>query len=46
MIGRAAYSTPFMFSDFDRIFYNKPNPGYSRKEILSMWGDYGDSYLD
>jgi len=36
MIGRAAYYNPWMFSDFDRVFYNKSNLGYSRKEILQV----------
>lgn len=36
MLGRAAYETPWMFSDIDRRFYNKKNPGFNRKEILKV----------
>ncbi|KAL4453050.1 hypothetical protein ABPG73_005956 [Tetrahymena malaccensis] len=41
MLGRAAYETPWLFSDMDRRFYGKQNPGFSRREILKIWGQYG-----
>jgi len=46
MIGRAAYDNPWLFSDFDRVFYKKANPGYSRKEILYKYSDYCDKVLE
>lgn len=36
MVGRAAYETPWIFADVDRVFYGKKNLGYSRKEILEV----------
>lgn len=36
MIGRLASDNPWVFADADRIFYNKPNPGYTRREILEV----------
>lgn len=36
MIGRSAYESPWLFSDMDRRYYGKPNPGYSRREILQV----------
>lgn len=36
MIGRAAYETPWLFADVDRVFYGKKNLGYSRREILEV----------
>ena len=45
MIGRAAYETPWMWADFDRVFFGQPNPGYSRREIIRMWGEYGTREL-
>jgi tRNA-dihydrouridine synthase A len=46
MIGRAAYQTPWLFSDMDRRYYGVANPGLSRKEILYEYADYADSLLD
>jgi tRNA-dihydrouridine synthase A len=40
MIGRAGYENPWMFSDVDRRIFNKPNPGFSRKEIVYKYADY------
>ena len=34
MIGRASHDNPWMFSDFDRLFYNKKNSGFTRRQIL------------
>ena len=46
MIGRAAYQTPWIFSDMDRRYYGVKNPGFSRKEILYEYADYCDYLLD
>ena len=46
MIGRLSYDNPWILSDFDRIFYNKPNQGFNRKEILEIWGKYGDYVME
>lgn len=40
MIGRLASDNPWVFADVDRIFYNKPNPGYTRREILEVFIKY------
>lgn len=40
MIGRAAYENPWMFADVDRRFFNKPNPGLTRKEIIYKYAEY------
>ena len=39
MIGREAYNNPWSLADADRYFFNKANPGHSRREVL-------ESYLD
>lgn len=36
MVGRLSYENPWILSDFDRVFYNSKNPGYSRREILEV----------
>jgi len=46
MIGRLSYDNPWILSDFDRVFYNKPNPRLSRREILEIWGQYGDFVME
>ena len=45
MIGRAAYDNPWIFSNFDKFYYGKKNPGLNRKEILYDYGRYGESYI-
>lgn len=42
MIGRAAYSNPFMFADFDSTFYNKKDMCKNREEIIYEYADYCD----
>jgi tRNA-dihydrouridine synthase len=34
MIGRATYENTWICSDFDRRFFGKENPGFSRREVL------------
>lgn len=46
MIGRLSYDNPWILSDFDRVFYNKPNPGFNRREILEIWAEYGDCMME
>ena len=46
MIGRQAYDNPWLFSDFDRRFYNKINPNFSRREVLYRYSDYCDKVLN
>eukprot|EP01017_Pseudomicrothorax_dubius_P029270 TRINITY_DN3542_c0_g1_i2.p1 TRINITY_DN3542_c0_g1~~TRINITY_DN3542_c0_g1_i2.p1 ORF type:complete len:337 (-),score=59.45 TRINITY_DN3542_c0_g1_i2:75-1085(-) len=41
MVGRAFFENPWLFSDADRTFYGEPNPGYTRREILDLWSDFG-----
>ena len=46
MVGRLSYDNPWVLSDFDRVFYGKPNPGRNRREILEIWGEYGDLIME
>lgn len=46
MIGRLSYDNPWILADFDRVFYNQANPGLSRREILEIWGQYGDYVME
>lgn len=46
MIGRMAYLDPWRMNDIDRRFYGMENPGYSRRELLKMWGKYCDVALE
>ena len=46
MIGRSACETPWMFADFDRVFFNRENPGNSRREILHLYGDYRTEQIE
>jgi tRNA-dihydrouridine synthase A len=45
MLGRQAMDNPWFFSDVDRRFFGKENVGLNRREILKIWGDYGDWVL-
>ena len=45
MVGRAAYESPWLLSDFDSVFYGRQNPGYTRRELLEIYGEYGDYEL-
>ena len=45
MVGRLAFQNPWVLSDVDRRFYGVENVGLSRKEILRIWGEYGDLAL-
>ena len=38
MLGRLAMNNPWYLNDVDRRFYGQKNPGYSRREILKIWG--------
>ena len=42
MVGRAAHSMPWAFADADRLFFGVPNPGYTRREVISLYLDYVD----
>ena len=46
MVGRSCYETPWQMCDVDRVIYGKNNPGFSRREILEMWGDYGEYVIN
>lgn len=45
MIGRWAQENMWNLNDIDRQFYNTPNPTYSRREILQIYGEYADRQL-
>ncbi|WP_061241861.1 tRNA dihydrouridine(20/20a) synthase DusA [Leptospira interrogans] len=40
MIGRAAYETPYLFSEVDSLFFGENLPPLSRREILLRMKDY------
>ena len=46
MVGRMAYEDPWKLSDVDRRIFGVENPGYSRKEILEIWGNYCDQVIE
>ncbi|RYG47650.1 tRNA dihydrouridine(20/20a) synthase DusA, partial [archaeon] len=45
MIGRAAYNNPWIFADADRQLFGMPNPGLSRREVVSKYLEYTDELL-
>ncbi|MBM9500334.1 tRNA dihydrouridine(20/20a) synthase DusA [Leptospira sp. 201903071] len=45
MIGRAAYETPFLFSELDSLFFQDDTLSLSRREILIRMQDYIDRFL-
>jgi tRNA-dihydrouridine synthase A len=45
MLGRAAYDNPWIFSDVDRRFYGQENLGFTRREILTVYGEYGEGCI-
>lgn len=46
MVGRMAMNTPWKLHDVDRRFYGQRNPGYTRREILQIWGQYVDKCIE
>lgn len=40
MIGRAAFSNPLLFATADSSFYNIPDPGLTRRQIVDRYIDY------
>ena len=42
MIGRGAWSTPFMFANADKLIYGEKNPGISRREALHSYIEYAE----
>jgi len=40
MLGREAYSNPYLFSGIDNVFYNTMSPAKSRREIVSEYLPY------
>jgi len=45
MIGRAAIENPWLFSDIDRRFYGKKNPGHTREEVLLKYAEWCEEYI-
>lgn len=45
MIGRAAYDDIWHLADIDRRIYGVDNPGFSRKEALLLYADYGEKEM-
>jgi len=46
MLGRMAYENPWALSDIDRLFYGKKNLGYTRRDILERYAEYGQMQMD
>ena len=42
MVGRMTAANPWELRDVDRRLYGVANPGYTRRQILDIWGEYGD----
>jgi tRNA-dihydrouridine synthase A len=42
MVGRLAMNNPWYLNDVDRRIYGQRNPGYTRREMLQIWGQYVD----
>ena len=42
MLGRAAYQTPWILSDVDRVFYGEAKEPLSRHEIVALMAEYAD----
>lgn len=42
MLGRAVYNNPLLLANADKLFYNKKNPGLSRREILERYMQYAE----
>ncbi|MCG6192288.1 tRNA dihydrouridine(20/20a) synthase DusA [Leptospira sp. FAT2] len=40
MIGRAAYETPYLFSEIDSLFYGDDKPSLSRREVVERMQEY------
>jgi tRNA-dihydrouridine synthase A len=45
MIGRGAWSTPFMFANADNLIYGEKNPGISRREALYSYIEYAEHQM-
>jgi len=45
MIGREAYSNPYMLSEVDYLLYEDKSPVLSRREVLSQYLDYIDNEM-
>ena len=45
MIGRAAYTTPWMLADADRLIFGQRNPGLSRREVIAAYVAYATQQL-
>lgn len=45
MMGRAFYKHPCMLADIDRVIFGEPtaDPPPTRRSLVKMYGDYGDS---
>lgn len=46
MIGRAAYDNPWMFGNIDKKYFEKNNPGLSRKEVIYKYSEYLEKIQD
>lgn len=45
MVGRAAYNEPWLLADFDRRYYQQPNPGLCRREVMEAYIQYAERVL-
>lgn len=46
MVGRASYENIWMLGDIDRRVYGKPNLSKNRREILEIYGEYGQLQIE
>ena len=45
MVGRAAYQSPWILSDVDRLLYDDVNQNLSRREVMHRYIVYGELYM-
>jgi tRNA-dihydrouridine synthase A len=46
MIGRAAYDTPYLLADADRLIFGEGHPPPSRKEVLGAYAAYAAGQIE
>lgn len=45
MLGRAAYDTPYIFADVDRVIFGEDTDAPSRREVVEAMCDYADRWV-
>lgn len=45
MVGRAAYDTPYILAEVDRLYFADPTPAPTRAEVMTAYVDYARSQM-